>query len=71
MNEGDVDATLPTRIALGAPCLASDGAGPYRLRRDPPVALLDRVQDGLLRPHAAIIAGWTRCPVAEQALAPP
>ena len=71
VNEGDVDAPLPRRIALGIPCAASDGAGPYRLDRDAPVAVLQRRQDGLLRAHAAILAGWTRCPAAEQTLAAP
>ena len=71
VNEGDVDAPLPRRIALGIPCAASDGAGPYRLDRDAPVAVLERRQDGLLRAHAATLAGWTRCPAAEQTLAAP
>ncbi len=71
VNDGDVDAPLPPRVALGVPCLASDGAGPYRLDRDPPVAVLQRVQDALLRAHAAIVAGWTRCPVTERVLAAP
>ncbi len=69
-NEGEVDTPLPPRIVLGIPCAASDGAGPYRLDRDAPVAVLLRQQAGLLHAHAAIAAGWTRCPVAERVLAP-
>ncbi len=71
VNESEIDAPLPPRITPGMSCLASDGAGFYRLDRDPPVAALERRQDGLLRPHAAIVVGWTRCPVREQVLAVP
>ena len=71
VNEGDIDAPLPMRIALGSPCVASDGAGPYRLDRDAPVATLERRQEGLLHAHAAVVVGWTRCSTAEQVLAFP
>ena len=70
VNAGDIDASLPMRITLGSPCAASDGAGPYRLDRDAPVAVLERRQEALLRAHAAIVVGWTRCS-AERVLAPP
>ena len=71
VNEGDVDALLPARIALGAPCIASDGAGPYVLDRDPPVAMLERRQEGLLHVQDAVVVGWTRCSVEERMLALP
>jgi len=56
-NDGDVDGALPARVALPPSCAAADGVGEYAIDGDG-LALRGH---GMLRAHAAVLAGWARC----------
>ncbi len=67
VNDGATDASLPQKIAV-ADCIASDGAGPYRMQRDPAALVLQRSRDMLLPAGQAVTVGWTRCEAAPATL---
>ncbi len=56
-NSGDEDGALPTEVALPGGCEVFDGVGQYGIDGG---TLMLRGQ-GLVPPHASVLAGWMRC----------
>jgi hypothetical protein len=68
INQGEVDAVLPTRIDLPPSCTIADGINGYALDHGESGFSIERQQDGLLPGHQRRLIGWMRCTPAEVAI---